>query len=109
MPLLMHWALYLWSVVSFDQKADTEEQWEDVERGNDFGKVLVNLDRQLGLEVDKEEVAEKWNEVELDSVGRVSGDKSQKLASNVYGTYLGTSPAGVIGPRNTFEGTMRER
>ena len=95
--------------MSFDQKADTEEQREDVEGGDYFSKVLVNLDRQLGLEVDKEEVAEKWNEVELDSVGWVSGDNIQKLASNFLGTNLGTSPAGVIGPRKTFEGTIRER
>ena len=43
----------------FDQKPDAKEQREDVEGGDYFGKVLVNLDRQLGLEVDKEEVAEK--------------------------------------------------
>ena len=106
---LRHWASYLWPIVSFDQKADAKEQREDVEGGDYFGKVLVNLDRQLGLEVDKEEVAEKWNEVELDSVGWVSADKIQRFSSNACGTHLGTSPAGVIGPRKTFEGTIRER
>ena len=60
---------YLWSEVAFDQKADTEEQREDVERGDYFGKVLVDLDREVGQEVDEEEVAGKRHEVELDSVG----------------------------------------
>ena len=95
--------------MAFDQKADTEEQREDVERGDYFGKVLVDLDREVRQEVDEEEVADKRHEVELDSVGRVSADKIQELFSNVCGTYLGTSPAGVMGPRKTFEGTMRER
>ena len=60
---------YLWSKVAFDEKADTEEQREDVERGDYFGKVLVDLDREVGQEVDEEEVAGKRHEVELDSVG----------------------------------------
>ena len=55
--------------MAFDQKADTEEQREDVERGDYFGKVLVDLDREVGQEVDEEEVAGKRHEVELDSVG----------------------------------------
>ena len=38
---------YLWSIVPFNQKADTEEQREDVEGGNYFGKVLVDLDRDV--------------------------------------------------------------
>ena len=55
--------------MAFDQKADTEEQREDVEGGDYFRKVLVDLDRDVGQEVDEEEVADKRHEVELDSVG----------------------------------------
>ena len=55
--------------MAFDQKADTEEQREDVERGDYFGKVLVDLDREVGKEVDKEKVADKRHKVELDSIG----------------------------------------
>ena len=66
---LRFYHFYLWSKVAFDEKADTEEQREDVERGDYFGKVLVDLDREVRQEVDEEEVAGKRHEVELDSVG----------------------------------------
>ena len=55
--------------MAFDQKADTEEQREDVEGGDYFRKVLVDLDRDVRQEVDKEEIGDKRHEVELDSVG----------------------------------------
>ena len=67
--ILQFYHFYLGSEVAFDQKADTEEQREDVEGGDYFWKVLVDLDREVRQEVDEEEVAGKRHEVELDSVG----------------------------------------
>ena len=77
--------------MSFDQKPDTEEQGEDVERWDYFWKVLVDLDREVGKEVDKEEVADKWHKVELDSIGWVSEMKKNNEAALNYST-LGHRP-----------------
>ena len=70
----------------FDQKPDTEEQGEDVERWDYFWKVLVDLDREVGKEVDKEEVADKWRKVELDSIGWVSEMTKNNEAAFNYST-----------------------
>ena len=75
----------------FDQKPDTEEQGEDVERWDYFWKVLVDLDREVGKEVDKEEVADKWHKVELDSIGWVSEVTKNNEAALNYST-LGHRP-----------------
>ena len=75
----------------FDQKPDTEEQGEDVERWDYFWKVLVDLDREVGKEVDKEEVADKWRKVELDSIGWVSEMTKNNEAALNYST-LGHRP-----------------
>ena len=77
--------------MAFDQKPDTEEQGEDVERWDYFWKVLVDLDREVGKEVDKEEVADKWHKVELDSIGWVSEKTKNNEAALKYST-LGHRP-----------------
>ena len=77
--------------MAFDQKPNTEEQGEDVERWDYFWKVLVDLDREVGKEVDKEEVADKWRKVELDSIGWVSEMTKNNEAALNYST-LGHRP-----------------
>ena len=77
--------------MAFDQKADTEEQREDVEGGDYFRKVLVDLDREVRQEVDEEEVAGKRHEVELDSVGWVS----EQQGPNVSLRYLQHPPGHI--------------
>ena len=77
--------------MAFDQKPDTEEQGEDVERWDYFWKVLVDLDREVGKEVDKEEVADKRHKVELDSIGWVSEMTKNNESALNYST-LGHRP-----------------
>ena len=89
MPLFFLWNSYFRSKVPFDQKADAEQQRKDIERGDYFREVFVNLARKAGHEVDKQEVSEEGHNVELDSVGRVSGKKvlesGDDLESNLPG------------------------
>ena len=63
----------LWADMALDEKPQTEDEGEDVEAGDDLGEVVEDPDGEVGQEDGEEEVGGQGDQVELDTVGRVSG------------------------------------